>query len=56
MELKHVHREANRAVNCMAELGHSQELGLLISCVPPISLGRILKDDASDVALPRMVL
>ena len=55
VRIKHVFREANRATDGLANLGHSHDLGVVFYSFSPIVLSSILRDDLAGVALPRFV-
>lgn len=51
-----VFREANRAVDCLANLGHSLQLGVCLYFEPPSCLYSTLDDDLVGAAMPRLVV
>ena len=53
--MNHVYREANRATDYLASLGHSLPLSLHVYFQAPIGLLPILLEDARGVALPRVI-
>ena len=52
----HIYRKANRAADCLADVGHSLLLGACFYLFAPSCLGTILRDDLAGVALPRLTV
>ena len=46
VKVKHIYREANRAADFIASMGHNLAFGLLVYCSSPYSLGSFLSDDS----------
>ena len=55
VRIKHIFREANRAADGLANLGHSHDLVVVFYSFSPIVLSSILWDDLVGVALPYFV-
>ena len=55
VRVMHSFREANRAADCLAALGHTLPLGVHFYSVPPIALRGILSEDSRGIALPRLI-
>ena len=56
VHVRHIYREAKRAMDCLANVGHSLNLGVCFYMSLPSCLGAILRDDVVGVALPWMIL
>ena len=56
VQMVSIYREANRATDYLANLGHSLQLGVYFYLVPPNCLGDILRDDLIGISLPRLGL
>ena len=50
--MHHIYREANRNVNCLANVGHSLNLGFCFYMSLPFYLGAILQNDVIGVTFP----
>lgn len=50
-----IYKEANHAVDCMANLGHSLQLRVCFYFIPSICLDSILHEDLVGIRLPRLV-
>ena len=55
MKVQHIYREANRAADLLASLGHSLSLGLHVYSEPPDAFWSILAYDLRDVAFPHLI-
>ena len=53
VHMNHIFKEGNRAADCMAYLGHSQQLGACFYFMPPSCVCSILFKDIVGVSLPR---
>ena len=51
-----IFREANHAVDCLASVGHSIQMGVCFYFDPPSCLKSISHDDQVGIALPRLVV